>query len=288
MKRYLVILLTILFVFTPSIVKAENLTPKVDENEKIYDYAELLSEEGKTKLHELVLEFSQKYNMDMVLVTINDNPYGNADSDTLLYADDFYDFNKFGVGTSRDGVIILIDMDNRLPAMVATGKAILIFSDARVDSVLDSMYDYLASADYFGAFEQGIKESSRYVEMGPTEYNNNYYIDEEGQYIRIPVETKKSVDWIVSIGAGIVVSVGAFLIHLRKYRGIKLAVNANEYLKDSQVTNTMDQFLTTFTSRVRRSSDNSSHGGGGFGGGGSSIHHGSSGMSHSGGVGRHF
>jgi uncharacterized protein len=291
MKKILFIIITFLIVLTPSVVKAENLTPSVDPSEKVYDFAGLLSEEEKQELYNLSIEYLEKYNMDMVLVTIDNNPYGNDDRDTFLYGMDFYDFNKFGVDTSRDGVLFIIDMDNRLPAMVTTGKAILVYNDIRINAILDSIYDYLVNADYYGAFKKSISVSSNYFDEGIPENNTDYYIDEEGQYHRIEVvysPPPKKVDWIVSIGAGIVVSMLAFIIHIRKYRGIKLAVNANDYLRDSHINNTMDQFLTTFTSRVRRPTDNNSSHGGGFGGGGSSISHGSSGMSHGGGVGRHF
>ena len=72
---------------------------------------------------------------------------------------------------------------------------------------------------------------------------------------------------------------------LSKYKGIKLATNANYYLKNSTITNSKDNFLTTFTSRVKIQRDS---GGSGGHGGGSSISHGSSGTSHGGGGGRHF
>ena len=77
------------------------------------------------------------------------------------------------------------------------------------------------------------------------------------------------------------------MVHIGKYKGIKLATNANSYLINTNVTSTVDQFLTTFTSRTKIEHNSS----GGFGGssshGGSTISHGSSGSSHGGG-GHHF
>ena len=288
MKKYIVILLSLLVILSPIVVKADNLTPKVDPDKKVYDLADLLTDDEEAKLYDLAMEFYEETNMDMVLVIIDDNPYGSTDHDIELYGMDFYDYNNFGVGSSRDGVLFLVDMDNRAPAVVATGQAILVYDDERKDTILENAYSYLKSGSYYSAFKSYVNDALYYYEKGIPESNKYFCVDEEGEYYKCKEEPKE-VNWVWSSVIAFLGSVIPIFVHTRKYRGIKLAVNANSYLKDVQINNSTDQFLTTFTSRVRRSTDNGSSGhGGGFSGGGSSISHGSSGMSHSSSVGRHF
>ena len=282
-KRLLIIILLSIF-FIPSVVKAENLTPEVDSTQKIYDFAELLSEEEEQKLYSLVSDYISKYNMDMVLLTISENPYGISDRYTELYAQDFYDYNNFGIGDTYDGIIIIIDMANRYPFIVTTGEAILTYDDERINNMHDDAYDYLANGEYYKAFEAYVESADSYASSGVPESNQYYCIDSDGEYYKCKSAPKK-VNWLVTILASVFGSFIPVFVHLRKYRGIRLATNANSYLKSTIMTTENDTFLTTFTTRTRRSSDS---GGSGHSGGGSSISHGSSGRSHGGGGGRHF
>lgn len=285
MKK-LLLLFSILSIFliTPSVKATEYKVPKVDNSEKVYDYADLLTEEEEKELYELSLDYIEKYKMDLVFVTINENPYGKTDRDISLYAEDFYEYSEFGVGNTHDGLIILIDMDNRAPCVTATGNAILIFDDVRKETMNDNAYNYLASGEYYEAFRSYNEDAVEYAKDGIPESNKYYCIDEDGEYYKCK-SAPKSVNWLITIVVAILGSAIPVFIHTRKYRGIRLATDANSYLKSSTANKNVDQFLTTFTSTVRRSHDS---GGSGHSGGGSSISHGSGGMSHSSSVGRHF
>lgn len=282
-KKYIIYILLFAIFFIPNIVRAENKTPSVDSTEKVYDFANIIPDEKEETLRKAALSFMEEFDMDLVIVTIDYNPYGRLDSDIDLYGKDFYDYNKFGLNSSRDGILFLIDMYNRAPAFVTTGKAQLIYDDARREATLENAYTYLTSENYYGAFKSYINDAVKYANSGIPNSNRYYCVDEEGEYYYCK---PKAVNWAITIGAAILGSLIPLFIHLRKYKGIKLATNANEYMKNVEMNGATDQFLTTFTSRVRRSS--SSGGSGGGHSGGSSISRGSSGMSHSSSVGRHF
>lgn len=284
MKRNIIIILLLTIFLIPYKVNAENLTPTVDVKEKVYDFAELLTEEEEKDLYDMATNYIEKYNMDMVLVTIDKNPYGVSDHYTQVYSQDFYDYNGFGIGTKKDGIIVLIDMDNRYPFITTTGEAQLVYDDERIENMHDEAYNYLSAGSYYDAFKAYIYRAEYYASKGIPESNKYYCVDEDGEYYKCK-EEPKSVNWFITTISAILGSIIPVTLHIRKYRGIRLATNANAYLKNSSITNNIDQFLTTFTSRIRRSSDSGS---GGHGGGGSSISHGSSGMSHGGGGGRHF
>ena len=280
-KLFLLIILTLFFI--PSLVKAEYRVPKVDNTLKVYDYADLLSDEEEKELYLKAVNFIEKYNLDMVFVTIDENPYGNSDRDIALYAEDFYEYSEFGMNSSHDGIIILIDMDNRAPVVTVTGEGILIYDDERKTSMNDNAFNYLADSKYYDAFLSYIKDAERYADAGVAPSNKDYCIDEQGEYYKCR-EKEKSVNWLVTAITSVLGVLFPVVAHTKKYRGIKVATKADTYLKESEITAKQDRFLTTFTSRVPVHHDD----GTGHGGGGSSISHGSGGMSHSSSVGRHF
>ncbi len=282
MKKKVFLLIILSLFFLPILVKAEYKVPEADKTKKIYDYADLLTDEEEKDLYDRVVKYIEKYNLDMALVTINENPYGSSDRDISLYAEDFYEYNKFGMNSSHDGIIILIDMDNRAPCVTATGQGILIYDDERKISMNDDAFDNIADAKYYDAFLSYIDDASNYASEGVAPSNALYCIDENGEYYKCR-EEEKSVNWIVTILTSVFGALCPVLVHTRKYRGVKLATKADNYLKENNITGKQDKFLTTFTSRVPVHHDN-----GGHGGGGSSISRGSGGMSHSSSVGRHF
>ena len=285
MKRLRFILLLTIF-FIPSIVFADNLTPTVDPSKKIYDFAEELTEEQEGELLEKVDLFIDKYNMDMVLVIINKNPYGVSDYYTEQYADDFYDYNNFGKGTTHDGILFLIDLDNRYPYISTTGEGIKLYDDSRIENMHDAAYNYLADGNYYAAFNAYVNMATSYASDGVPSSNEHMHIDDNG----VPhIDKPKSVNWGITTLVAFALSFFPIFIHTRKYRGIKLATNAETYLEKVEKGANVDQFLTTFTSKTRiHHNDDSSSGHGGGMIGGSSIHFGSSGRSHGGGGGRHF
>lgn len=258
--------------------------PVVDTSKKVYDFGDYLTDDEETRLREKINDYIEKYNMDLVFVIIKNNPYGVNDYYTQVYSQDFYDYNGFGVGNTKDGTIVLIDMDNRYPYITVTGQAILVYDDQRISWIHDDAYDYLKTESFYDAFDKYLSGLSNYANKGIPDSNKYYCIDDFGEYYKCK-EAPKSVNWLISLGVGLVGTLIIVLIHLSKYKGIKLASNANYYLTYSNLTNSKDNFLTTFTSRVKINRDSGS---GGSHGGGSSISHGSSGTSHGGGGGRHF
>ena len=116
-------------------------TPAVDASEKVYDFADLFTDSEEEQLYQQITAFIDSYDMDLAVVTINDNPkYSQVE-----YADDFYDYNDF----SKDGVLFLIDMDNRQIHMSTTGYAIRMYNDYRIDKALDAVYTYMSDEEYY-------------------------------------------------------------------------------------------------------------------------------------------
>lgn len=244
-------------------------TPSVDEKEKIYDFAKIIDDSYEEDIIEDIEDFIKKYNMDMVVVTINEYT-GRTPTE---FADDFYDYNYFGKNSTRDGILLLIDMYQRQVAISTTGHAILIYDDNRIDNMLDNLESRLKSDDYNSAIESFISNSVWCAKHGIPASNKYAYIDENGNYV-----VKKPFPWVIIIMISIVITVIIMLILLSKHKLVRLASTARYYLTSINITNRQDRFITTFTTKTRISSSSS-----GGSSGGSSTHRSSSGSSHGGG-----
>lgn len=241
------------------------LTPSVNANEKIYDFAELLTEEEEKQLYDKVKEFIANTNLDLAIVTINTN----VKDSTQEYADDFYDYNDFSV----DGLAFVIDMQNRIFYISTAGKAMLYYDDYRIEYILSALDQEMYNHEYFNACNTLISQL--------TEYYNNGFSDNADKYVVIGTQIYRKTPYLLlSIIAVVSATIGTLILALRNKK-IKLATNSNDYFdnKSFEITKDTKEFISSNTSRVYIPPADS--GGGGSSGGG--FHSGSSGASHGGG-----
>ena len=253
-------------------------TPYVDSSLKIYDYANILSEEEEQKVKSLISEYIEKTGMDMVFVSIN-MPY-SSDHENEDYAADFYDYNDFGLNDKNySGVILLRNAYEEDPYfdVYTFGEGQLYYDYDRCESMLDDIYPYFKNKNYLSGLEIFIRDFTDYYNSGKA--LDNYYLDENGE-IHIDKGSFKP-PYLVTGGIGAVVSAIVVSIMVKKNKMVKKAKNAADYVDNSKTNfkKKTDNFVSTFTTRTRMSSSSSG------GGHGSSI--GSSGGFHGGGGGRH-
>ena len=252
-------------------------TPCVDEVDKVYDFADLLTEGEEETLYNEVKNYINETNYDLVLVTTNENPKNSARE----YADDFFDYNEFGNNQSRDGVLILIDMATRELYISTSGYAIKMYDDYRIERILDSGYNYITSEDYYNTFYYMIDDLNFYFEENYPSSNDNLEIDSSGN----PIYIKYIPYQVVFIVSCIITIIVSFILYFKSRLKLKV-ISTVSYLKDDNLTLKTDNLVNTIVTHTRRSSDYSSSGGSSSRGG-SSSHRSSSGRSHGGG-GRRF
>ena len=73
---------------------------------RLVDEADLLSDSEESRLLTTLDEISERQNCDVVVVTVDTI----GDSTATEFADDFYDYNGYGAGENRDGILLLISM----------------------------------------------------------------------------------------------------------------------------------------------------------------------------------
>lgn len=148
-----------------------------DTSKKIYDYANLFSESEESKLYNSVYSVISNFNLDFVILTINNNPESSyrGQNPSTVYADDFYDYNEFGYGPNHDGLILLIDMDERVFVITTTGSAINTLPNSFLEEVYNLMDNYMINGDYYVAASQAVNSvySNLIYLMNKQEYEND-------------------------------------------------------------------------------------------------------------------
>lgn len=220
----------------------------------VVDQAGIFTAEQVSQLEKAAAELGAQYKMDIVIVTTNDAEGKTA----MAYADDFFDYNGYGVGANHDGILMLMDFDNRDVWISTTGSGITYLTDAKIESILDDVFaNGMESGDYYGAASAFVDSAAR--AMAPNSVS--------------------TVDGIISLLSSGGLGAGIFGGVRRSYKG-KAARPVFEYQKNSLVSLglTADNLFNTYTtSRIIPRPSSSS------GGGGSSTHTSSSGGTHGGG-----
>lgn len=263
-------------------------TPLVDASNKVYDFSGVLSEEEKATLKEKALSFLEETGIELIIVTI-DKQYSDSQIEDL--ADDFFDFNDFGISDkseSYDGILAIRNTNNynRYYYISTSGTAQMYYDSDRVDDILDDMYDNMHYDHYYDGFIDFINSAKRYYNKGVLPKYKGCHVDSLGDLYDKdgnPVSWEKGVYVLPLIPAllisGLVATIVVCIL-VAKNKMVKKAVDAKDYLDEDSIKYTAknDTFISTHTSSYRISSSS--------GGGGGGSHHSSGGFSHGGG-GRH-
>lgn len=259
-------------------------TPRVDASEKVYDYADIVSDADEYRLFVESNKFIQATKMDMVILT-TDLDY--SDSELEDYAANFYDYNDFGTDDKLySGIIFIINMNenNRYYNIYTFGNAQLYFPYERCEELLDKMSndiqrqeDYLQDRKYYEAMSTFTEYSKIIYERGIPDNYENYYVDDNGVLRKTLV-----FPWLICFIISLVITIVVMVILISKNKMIKKAGPAKEYLDRNSIDYTIrdNRYISTNTTSVIIKNTNVGSGGG--------SRMGSSGGGHGGGGGRHF
>lgn len=232
---------------------------------RMVDEAGLLSISEVNNLTEKLDEISERLQFDVAVVTTK----SIGTKSMQEYADDFYDYNGYGIGQDADGImlVVLIDADKskRECYITATGYGEKVLTDRVLDRMLDDVVSYLKYGEYAKAFDTFAELSDSYVQNTREESGFD------------PV-------WILfSAIVGIIVSFIIVSCMKGKLKSVRKASSADNYIREDSlnVTESRELFLYSNISKTVIETESSS------GGGNSTSHTSSSGRSHSGG-GRSF
>lgn len=227
---------------------------------RLTDSADILTDAEESALLEKLDEVSMRQQFDVVLVTVTDT---GAKSLTA-YADDFFDFNGFGFGDDRDGVLYLVRVDedgtySTGNSWISTsGLGITAFSDSDIQDLGSSITPDLLLGDYVSAF--------------------NEYIETADKQVAKVKKFNFGQSLIFSLIIGLIVAFIATGVMKGKLKTVRRKASASDYLKPGslQLNGQSDVFLYSNVVRTAKPKDTGSSGG-------SSTHTSSSGRTHGGG-----
>ena len=261
-----VFLLTMSVLFTGSSVMAA-------QQGNVYDNAGLLSGEEITAIDQKITTMTEATDWNIYAVTTYDAEGKSA----TAYADDFFDYHS---PEQEDGVVVLIDMDNREITISTCGEAIRYLTDSRIDGILDDAFYDVSEGEYgdcLNTMLDGVRDA--YDAGVPSgQYNYDVETGEVSRYRTITL-VEALIAFGLAAGTGIiiyVVVVGRYQLRFGTYQ-YEFRNNSTMLLRNKE-----DRFVHETTTH-RRIPKQTSSGGGGSSSGRSSTHRSSSGRSHGGG-----
>lgn len=285
-------------------------------NTRVFDQAGLFTTAKITSFEHTIDYIQSNYSIDVAIVTTND-AQGKS---SMAYADNFYDDHGIGYGNAKDGVLLLIDMDNREAYISTSGIMIKYLTDSRINTMLDHLMPSLGGQDYSHAAECFLYDTKVYLNEGIPENQKTVYGDfvskpdgvvasnttntpstQNTSTNREPIERKpftnqygeplNSVPMLPNVGMAAAIALVISLIIrgciIHRYKHPRHTVPATTANQSSvYYTERSDRFVTSHTSRTRVQS-NSNSSSSSHSSGRSSVHRSSSGRTHGGG-GRKF
>ena len=238
----------------------------IKSTDSVTDEANLFTDEEEAYLRKEIARIKEKYSFDIAYLTVNDL----GDKSAMEYADDYFDYNGFGVGENRDGVTFLQCPATRDYWTSTRGYGITVFTDYGIEKLNEEVVEYLKNDDSFGAFKKHLEITEEYLDKAAN-----------GK----PIEKSKLpailIVLLVSVGIGVAIS---FIITYGMISNMKTAVkqtnSSNYYDKNSlNLSNQRDLYMYSTVTKTKKPEPSNSSG--------SSTHTSSSGASHGGGGGKY-
>ncbi|CAM3747861.1 TPM domain-containing protein [Marinicrinis lubricantis] len=219
----------------------------------VYDEAQLFTPSQVEELQQRAVSLGEKWKLDIVMVTTND-VQGKT---SRQYAEDFYNAHQLGYGNTQDGILYLLNMNDREVYILTKDRGVDLITDRRVEEMLDKVYPYL-SEDAFG--------ESAHAFLDEVDIMMQRGIPEEGG----------SLLQELAIYSGISIVIGAVVVGVMAgYNRGRSTVNSRTYLDHNSlvVDRRNDQYKHTRVTqqRIQRSSGKGSSGSSRTGGGGRSF-----------------
>lgn len=241
----------------------------------VFDYAGLLSEEEIAELELQIADMKEKTDWDIFAVTIYDAEGKSSEA----YADDFYDVRT---PEDSDGVLVLIDMDNREITISTCGNAIRYLTDARIERILDDGFYYVSNGEYASCLSAMLSTAEYYYDAGIQESQYNYDVETGA------VSEYRTLTWMEVVPVFLLAVAVGLVIYFAVIKSYSMKGSRYEYpyMKYGKLDLTAhdDQFLRAHTTHQRIQTSSSSGGSHRSSSSGrSSVHRSSSGRSHGGG-----
>ena len=151
-------------ILTVCVLLAMSLSIRASEVLPLFDEPDLMTDAQEASLAAKLERISEQYQMEVVVAAF-ETIDGASPMD---YADDFYDYNGYGYGENRDGLILIVVMDSRDWWISTRGSAITAFTDAGIEYIGDQIVPYMSADDFAGAFNAFANPCSMFMAQAAT------------------------------------------------------------------------------------------------------------------------
>lgn len=226
--------------------------PALAETDRVVDEAGLLSAYEESQLEDTIGRIAAQYEMDVAIVTKDGIGFRSIN----VYTADYFEAAGYGLGPGKDGLIFLMDMEEREYFTATHGEAITIFTDYGLDTIHDKIVGRLSAGDYFGAFERYLA----YVEKYLADYRQAGVIYDYGNRQKAPLQERfmgaVPIVFLVALGIGLIVSFSL----KGQLKTVRRKGNALNYVRQGSfsLSRSQDIYLYTRTTRRRIETNTSS------------------------------
>lgn len=227
----------------------------------LVDNADLLTDSEERDLNSKLESLSEEQKCEVAIVTVHSLEGKNATE----YADDFFDYNGYGYGSSDDGILLLVSMEDRDWAMSTHGYAIKAFTDVGLNYMSNEFLPYLSSGDYrkaFLTFAELCDDLLTQARNGSPYGSNNILASNTNRIL-------------ISLGIGVVFAFIITGIMKSKLKSVRFQPAASSYVRRDSVNMRISRDLFLYSRIDRRAKPKNT-------GSGSSTHRSSSGRIHGG------
>ena len=232
--------------------------------ERIADNAGLLNPDEKKHLADFISSIAEEYNFDLVIVTEK----SISNKHPMNYADDYFDYNGYGLGDDRDGCLFLLVTGSRDYWFSTSGRGIGILNNSAFGKLSSDVVKYLKDDQYYAAINTFLKNWEKFLVMDAS--NNRYNF-----FYRWNIHLVIG-GWLIAFGIGCII----VLVWKKGMNTVRPQTQAAAYVIPGSLAYNQkkDSFLYSVVSKTKRQSSSSSSGG---------SHTSSSGRSHGGGGGKY-
>ncbi len=256
MKRYFALIAMLAVFLFPTLADAASVA--IDP---VSDYADMLTDAEESELAQRLEYIRNTYAADTAIVTVPTLDGKSAES----YADDFYDYNGYGIGQDDSGILLLISREPRNYHMTTMGRCFDIFNDAAIDYMCSNVEAQLRNDNYYEACMRFAEDCESVL----SDYENGERFEEP-----------KSVGMLfIMLGIALVLAITITAAAKSSMKNARPGVNADLYAEGRKVNliGSRDVFLYSDVTKTPIPKQQS--------GGGSTGHISSSGRMHGGGGG---
>ena len=204
----------------------------------IFDLSDQLSYEEWAELEARAADISQRHGCGVYVAFVDDFTEYGGGNDVYKTTYQLYHASELGMGADRDGIIILLSMDDRDYAMFVYGDhAEYAFDRYGQKELEDAFLGYFGDNDWYGGVSHYLDTCDEYLTRA-----------EEGK----PVRKNTLPMYIIVVAASCAIAGGICLMLKWKMKTVHKKAEANEYVAAGGLNLTKQYDRYTHTTETRR------------------------------------